>query len=221
MVVWRVIDCGEGWMHIGNYNSKSLDNFWDEGNLGNLSIQETHNSIMITITFFIMTFSFLYLIIYRECIFLYKFLIPGECQVCQTAFLFWDNEQLWYSSFWGVDHQDITEERENHSEEAAKQKMYAVGCYKQSSKTQYPNMSMSSSVMQQCIKRIRPLFHTALLFKRERSEEPSLSCQVAVGSLPAWTLPQLCVVSNDTYCNHITEYCGGGGERLIIRPRIV
>lgn len=219
MVVWRVIDCGEGWMHIGNYNSKSLDNFWDEGNLGNPSFQETHNSITITIKFFIMTSSFLYLIIYSECIFLYKFLIPIECQVCQTAFLFWDNEQLWYSSFWGVDHRNITEERENHSEEAAKQKMYAVGCYQQSCETQYPNMSMSSShsVLEN---EPGPFFHTALLFKRERSEEPSLSCQVAVGSLPAWTLPQLCVVSNDTYCNHITEYWGGG-ERLIIRPKIV
>lgn len=114
-----------------------------------------------------MTFSFLHLIIYRECIFLYKFLVPIECQVCQTAFLFWDNEQLWYSSFWGVDHQDITEERENHSEEAAKQKMYAVGCYQQSSKTQYPNMSMSSSVMQQCVKWTRPPFsHSTIIQKR-------------------------------------------------------
>lgn len=46
------------------------------------------------------------------------------------------------------------------------------------------------------------VFNRALLFKSELTVEPSLSCQVSLGSLPAWTLHQLCEFLNETYGPH-------------------
>lgn len=66
-------------------------------------------------------------------------------------------------------------------------------CYQQSRETRSPNMSLSSSVMQQRVRKRTPPTpqpphpHRALLFKRERSQEPHY--------LAKWLLAPCCLNS--------------------------